>query len=86
MTYTCVNYYALLGVERDASEVQIKRAFMQRLSGLPEGPWRSRLWLWATGESKETLCLARDTLIDKRRRARYDQKLASEAWYWIPMQ
>lgn len=85
MTSLHLSHYALLQIGLDAGEHEIEHGYLQRLAGLPKVGWRRQLWLWATGESEESLRHARDTLHDKNARKRYDQKLAAERWQWIPM-
>lgn len=85
MTSHYLSHYALLRVALDAPAAEIERAYQRRLAALPTGRWRQRLWLWANGESPQSLRRARDVLCHAHARARYDRELANERWHWIPM-
>lgn len=78
-----VSHYALLGVGRNASAQEIRRAYGERSRDLPRTGWRKLIRRVFTGECPETLLAARDTLLDAQRRARYDVELA-EFRYLLP--
>jgi len=85
MTSHHLSHYALLRIAFDADTAEIERAYQCRLAALPRGRWHRRLWLWASGESHESLRRARDVLCHPHARARHDRDLSNERWYWIPM-
>jgi hypothetical protein len=78
------SHYALLRVEPDAPPQQVQAAFTARIDELPTSAWGKILWRLYSGASHESLTLARDTLVDAKKRADYDLELSGFKHFWPP--
>ena len=74
-----VDYYAVLGVPRDADEAAIKTAFRDKVKRVNPNKLQGTDYEEDGRRKLEILGLAKDTLIDSEQRAAYDKKLDSFA-------
>lgn len=79
-----LNYYALLGIDRDAHGAAVEAAFLAALERQPKSRVGRLAWFFYTGESEQALREAYETLIDPEARRNYDNSLAAIQFTWIP--
>ena len=80
-----LDYYALLGIPKDATSLQIDAALQIELERRPTGRWQ-RLWFSLAGRTPERLSEAHEILSCPASRAEYDNYLAeTEHWPIVPL-